>query len=378
MSKNPQISILVPIYNVQDYLQQCLESLTNQTLRDLEIICINDGSTDKSLSIIKHFQKSDSRIKLINKSNSGYGDSMNRGLAKARGKYIGIVEPDDYIDLDAFEKLYSYADTFDAEVVRANYYFNRNGEDQKNYYVDVADTGRIVSPLRHPWILYQSPAIWSAIYRRDFLTQHDIKFLPTPGASYQDTGFNFKVWANDPRTYFTTEAFLHYRTDNESSSVNNPGKVMNVCYEYAEIEKYLREQGLFDELAPLLQATKFGAYYWNICRLRAKLLPDFLKQVKSEYTTAQQEGYITAEYFESKPQWKLLNHLLKHSVRNTICYLQVLRAKARLRNAAKALWLKTHPVYRKQQLMSELIADLTAENDILATKLKALEDKHHE
>lgn len=377
MSKNPQISILVPIYNVQDYLQQCLESLIHQTLKDLEIICINDGSTDKSLSIVKRFQKSDSRIKLINKPNSGYGDSMNRGLEKARGKYIGIVEPDDYVDLDTFEKLCNYADTYGVAVVRANYYLNRNGQDKKNYYIDVADTGRAIRPLRHPWIFYQSPAIWSAIYRRDFLTKHDIKFLPTPGASYQDTGFNFKIWANDPQTYFTTEAFLHYRTDNESSSVNNPGKVMNVCYEYAEIEKYLKKQDLFDELAPLLQAAKFGAYYWNICRLRTKLLPDFLKQVKAEYTVAQKEGIIVAEYFESKLQWKLLRHLLRHSIYSTVMYLQFLRAKTRLRNTVKTLWLKTHPVYRKQQLMSELIADLTAENDLLATKLKTLEDKLH-
>ena len=90
MSKTPKISILVPIYNVESYLQQCLESLVNQTLTDIEIICINDGSTDDSTKIIQDFQKSDSRIKVIEKKNTGYGDSMNRGLKKASGKYIGI------------------------------------------------------------------------------------------------------------------------------------------------------------------------------------------------------------------------------------------------------------------------------------------------
>lgn len=378
MSKAPKISVLVPIYNVESYLRQCLDSLVNQTLSALEIICIDDGSTDDSAKIIQEFQKSDRRIRVLSKKNTGYGDSMNQGLKKAQGEYIAIVEPDDYIDLNALATLYDYAKTYDADVVRANYYFNHHGQDQKNYYIDVVDTGRIVNPLRRPWIFYQSPAIWSAIYRRNFLTQHDIKFLPTPGASYQDTGFNFKVWANAPRAYFTTEAFLHYRTDNESSSVNNPGKVMNVCYEYAEIEKYLQAHGLFAELAPLLQAAKFGAYYWNICRLNAKLLPDFLRQVKTEYTAAQGQGYIVAEYFESKLQWKLLNHILKHSISSTVIYLRFLRLKTALRATLKSLWIKTHPVYRKQQQISQLIADLTAENDLLATKLKTLQEGKHE
>src|SRR5574344_757344 len=104
-----EVSILIPIYNVEKYLEQCLESVCNQTLKDIEIICINDGSTDSSLKIIKDFQKNDDRVVLINKKNSGYGDSMNKGLEKATGEYIGIVESDDFIEKDAFEKLYSLA-----------------------------------------------------------------------------------------------------------------------------------------------------------------------------------------------------------------------------------------------------------------------------
>ena len=113
-----KISVLVPIYNVEKYLPECLDSLISQTLKDIEIICINDGSTDSSLQIIKRYAKKDSRIIVINKKNSGYGDSMNQGLAKATGEYIAIVESDDYIDEDAWENLYKLAKKHNADIVR--------------------------------------------------------------------------------------------------------------------------------------------------------------------------------------------------------------------------------------------------------------------
>ena len=105
----PKVSILVPIFNVEKYLRQCLDSIVNQTLKDIEIICINDGSTDSSPAIIDEFAKNDPRIVILTKTNSGYGDSMNQGLKKATGEYIGIVESDDWVDIDMFENLYDIA-----------------------------------------------------------------------------------------------------------------------------------------------------------------------------------------------------------------------------------------------------------------------------
>lgn len=371
----PKMSVLVPIYNVEKFLRQCLDSLVNQTLKDIEIICLNDGSTDNSLEIINEYAKDDARIVIVDKPNSGYGDSMNKGLEKARGEYVGIVESDDFIDLDAFEKLYSLAKSHNAEVVRANYYFNKENKDTKNYYINPADAGRIVDPAQHTWIFYQSPAIWSAIYRRDFLEKSEINFLPTPGASYQDTGFNFKVWASAHRAYFTTDAFLHYRIDNEASSINNPGKVMNVCYEYEEIEKYLKKHELFKELGPLMEAAKFGAYYWNILRLKPKLLPDFLERVKKEYTEAKENGLLIKEYFESPVQWNLLNYILNHSASASSRHIRSLKARLRLRECVKGAWITTHPSYRKQLQLSELVAELSGEIDELEMKIKELEAK---
>lgn len=370
----PKVSVLVPIYNVEKYLRQCLDSIVNQTLEDIEIICLNDGSTDGSPEIIKEFAKNDPRIVVVDKPNSGYGDSMNKGLEKARGEYIGIVESDDWIDSEAFEELYTLAKTNgDADIVRANYYHNKGGVDKKFFYVEPSATGKAVNPHHQTWIFLQAPAIWSAIYRREFLNENHIRFLPTPGASYQDTGFNFKAWACAKKVCFTTQAFLHYRTDNEASSVKSDGKIMNVYMEYAEIEKFLKERDLLEELGPVMATAKFGAYYWNMLRVSPKFLTEFLEKAKIEYTDAQDKGFLFEEYFGNPEKWKLVNAMIAESPRSIKNRLRFIKLKHKMRNIAKQTFKVLRPSYTKQQEMSDLIDELYAQYDALEQQIKFLE-----
>lgn len=193
----PKLSILVPVYNVEEFLPQALSSLVDQSLSDLEIICINDGSTDGSLAIMQRFARKDSRISIIDKPNTGYGDSMNLGLKRAKGDHIGILEPDDWIEPDAFQTMYAAAVKHKADVVKANYYRCRTDPKTKltlNQKVTEITTEEILTPRDARQVFQFAPAIWSAIYRREFLRQQKINFLPTPGASYQDLSFSFKVW----------------------------------------------------------------------------------------------------------------------------------------------------------------------------------------
>lgn len=115
----PKVSIIVPVYNVEKYLRKCIDSLVNQTLNDIEIICINDGSTDKSLKILKEYKNKDSRIILLNQENSGQSVARNRGIEIAKGEYLGFVDPDDWIDLDYYEKLYNAAIGTNADIATA-------------------------------------------------------------------------------------------------------------------------------------------------------------------------------------------------------------------------------------------------------------------
>jgi len=117
----PNVSIIVPIYNVEPYLHRCLDSLVNQTLKDIEIICINDCSPDNSLDILKEYAEKDERINIINfEKNQGVSVARNTGIEIAKGEYIGFVDSDDYVDLDFYEKLYKKARETDADMVKAS------------------------------------------------------------------------------------------------------------------------------------------------------------------------------------------------------------------------------------------------------------------
>lgn len=190
---NIKVSVLVPCYNVESFLPQCLDSILGQTLKDLEVICINDGSKDSTLDILKDYAKKDPRLKVLNKENTGYGDSMNRGLDWACGEYVGIVESDDFIDADMFESLYSVATEKDLDLARCGYYYYENGTDTPQIYPFVPKN-KVFSPLENTAPFYQSPSIWANIYKNSWLKNNKIRFLPTPGASYQDTSFTFKCY----------------------------------------------------------------------------------------------------------------------------------------------------------------------------------------
>jgi len=117
--KMVKVSVIVPVYNVEKYLGKCLDSLIGQTLKDIEIICINDGSTDNSLSILEKYAKQDSRIKIINQENQGIANTRNKSIKLAQGEYIGFVDSDDWVSCDFFEKLYNAALKYEADIAAA-------------------------------------------------------------------------------------------------------------------------------------------------------------------------------------------------------------------------------------------------------------------
>lgn len=334
---SPAISVLVPVCNVEKYLDQCLESLVNQTLHNIEIICLNDGSTDSSLSIIQKYAESDSRIVVVDKKNTGYGDTMNLGIRKARGKYIGIVESDDFINPEMFENLYNLAERNDSDIVKGNfyYYFTDLSETSSQYDKAVGavwsnelqkvitnnDTlanlipadmnGKTVRPRDEAeWLFYLPSSIWSAIYKRSFIESNNIEFLPTPGASYQDTGFAFKTLAMANRVTLSSHAYLHYRQDNEKSSVNSPGKVMCVVDEHKEIRSFLQKNDLYTtKMIKIANHLKFGNYKWNLNRLDLDLALQFLPVMSKEFKKDRDKKTINW-YLVDETDTRMLNEII--------------------------------------------------------------------
>lgn len=310
----PKVSVIVPVYNVERYLPECLSSIIQQSLQNIEIIIVNDGSTDNSLSIAYDYAKRDSRIVVIDKENRGYGHSMNRGFEKARGEYIGIVESDDCIRPEMFEKLYEQASRNDADVVRSNYYTMAN-EGTKFVLVDVLNLAcapyyTTFNPQDYPDILRGSPAIWTGIYKRAFIQNNDITFLESPGASYQDTGFILKVWAAAQKVVLMREAFLNYRIDNEASSVKSGAKVFCVSDEYAAFENFLpRHPKKAIAFRYMIQAKKYETYLWNYNRLDDSVKPAFLELMTQEFSEAEKKDHLNRELFSSV-EWDELHMII--------------------------------------------------------------------
>lgn len=303
---NPKVSILVPICNVERYLRRCLDGLVNQTLEDIEIICINDGSTDSSLSIIREYERRDQRIVVIDKPNSGYGDSMNKGIDIARGEYVGIVESDDFAVIDMFEKLYKTAKKDDLDIVRSNYRAHVTGQDPaKDALVEnlaiCGSYGKVFNPMDNPRVFMCQPAIWTSIYKRYLLDEHDVRFLPTPGASFQDTAFYFKAFYAASRVMLLKEGYLHYRIDNANSSVKNQNKLFCVCDEYAEVWRYAKsEPEKLEVMKRWIPRQQFEGYLWNLNRLSPELQQRFYPRYVEEFKKIRDAGLLDPARFDER------------------------------------------------------------------------------
>lgn len=306
----PKISVVVPICNVEKYLRQCLDSIANQTLQDLEVILVNDGSKDSSGEICDDYVAKDSRFSVIHKPNSGYGHSMNVGFDAAQGEYIGIVESDDYIDYEMYEHLYNTAVKYDVEVVKSNFFLYWSAIEDDNQFEPVVPykhCGKVFCPAKDLKGMEQvafwnaKPSIWSSIYKRDFIRKNNIRFNETPGASYQDASFSFKVWTCAQKVYCLYSAYLHYRQDNANSSVNTSGKVYCICDEYDEMERFINEDPKRAYLYPLMNRIRFDSYMWNMDRIAPEFVPEFAKRMSEDFSAAAKKGGINKLMFEP---WK--------------------------------------------------------------------------
>lgn len=284
----PKVSIVVPVYNVATYLPECLDSVIKQTLKDIEIICVDDGSTDNSLEILNEYAKKDDRVKVITKPNAGYGNSMNMGMDAATGEYIGIVESDDWVEPTMFADLYKAAKKYNAEIVKSDYYEFTTKEGDKQIYIQTPTIpyfyNRPISADTFEDIFHFRMNTWTGIYKTSFLRLFDIRHNETPGASYQDNGFWFKTISLATTAIFLDKAYYHYRQDNPNSSINSKGKVFCMCDEY----KFIRE---FVDANPDIKtahlqtflAKKYYNYFYTYKRVANEHKIAFLKRFAEEF-----------------------------------------------------------------------------------------------
>ena len=299
-----KVSIIIPTYNVKPYLRECLDSVVGQTLKDIEILCVNDGSTDGSLEIIEEYARKDDRIIVISGSNGGYGKAMNKGLHQATGEYIGIVEPDDYIALNMYEELYEKAKFYDADIVKADFYrFTRNDDGNMNLVYNhlsefTDDYNKVICPVDELRSFKFIMNTWSGVYRREFIEEHKIRHNETPGASYQDNGFWFQTFVYAKRVVFYYKPYYRNRRDNPSSSMFSKTKVYSMNVEYAYIKKLLMNQAdVWEKVKYIYTYKRYQNYIGTINRIANEFKRQYVLDISEEFKEAEVDGELSSEVF---------------------------------------------------------------------------------
>lgn len=303
--ERPKVSIVIPVYNVSRYLKTCLESILVQTMNDIEIICVDDGSTDSSGAILDKYAERDSRIRVIHKENGGYGKAVNTGMDVANGEFFAIVESDDIVHPKMYETLYRIAKEFDLDVIKSDFCrFTIDGGIFNPTNDKIASNSELYEKvIENDPILVLSEAslyTWSGIYKLDFLRKNNIRHNETPGASYQDNGFWFITMSLAKRVWFHNEVFYMLRRDNPNSSINSKEKVYCVRDEYEYIRNCLIKCNKYVDLAGMYWYARFGAYRYTYNRIAIQYKADFAKHYSEVMAQAIKSGEIDYSFFNKK------------------------------------------------------------------------------
>ena len=252
MMRKPKISVIVPIYNVEPYIDECMRSLVTQTLHDIEIVCVDDCGTDKSMDIVRKYADTDNRIKIIrNKQNSGIAATRNVGLDNSDAEYIMFCDPDDWFDVNMCKKMYDTItrDKTDIVMCGANIFYESDVSHKKsdNGYLRVKHSG--VFDVTE-YMTYTTPGVlWNKIFKRSIISEHGIRF--PDGLKYEDVCFfnMYMLWAK--KMSFITDKLYNYR--------RRAGSIMNQTFQQKSINhaidgmgtatwyyNYIKSHGLLD------------------------------------------------------------------------------------------------------------------------------------
>lgn len=320
----PLISILVPVYNVSQYLRQCLDSLVNQTLNDIEIICVNDGSTDDSASILMEYAKTDRRIVIVNKENGGLPSARNAGLDIAKGKYVGFVDADDYVDKDMYRKLYYTAKQYDSDIVVCGAHPFPNEEMAPQWLKTTLSPRDITYKANCIEAIFTEcgakPFLWRDLIRKDLIDQNHFR-LDEDIVVGEDQAFQFKVFPVARRVTFVSDKLYYYRYSRPESIMNEKRfkdygtrifKHVNMIASIAESwTKHLQSK----ETAVRFFSWSVDFIYWDIIRVSAV---DRVKIARKFTDILSEAGYYN---YLKEYSWDTRKHFQYiYGLRNTEAY----------------------------------------------------------
>lgn len=323
----PKISVIIPIYNTEKYLRECLDSILNQTLEDIEVICVNDGSTDNSINILEECAKHDRRIKIITTKNQGAGEARNEGFKHAVSKYVIFFDSDDYMDLNALETLYLKAEETVADVTVCEHK-SLDDSTQKvtssvcNINYRQIDFDEVFSPKKHADFIFQFAVgwPWDKLYLREFILNNNISFQSLRHAN--DTFFVLFSLAVSKKIAIVKQKLIIHRTRNSSLAYTR--ETAPECFYWALKELYerLTQAGLYETYQRSFINYCIEFSFWHISTIKGqKTKAIMLKYINQMFKELKIANYETSYFYKPRFYRYLLKYNLKplqkiFSVRN--------------------------------------------------------------
>lgn len=294
----PKVSLIIPVYNVENYIEKCLDSVVNQTLKDMEVIVVNDGSTDLSKQKIEKYLTKYPWIKYLEKENGGLSDARNYGMHHATGEYMAFLDSDDYVENTMYEEMYNIGKEEDADIVECDFiweYPNKKREDIGVIYnskKEMIEKARVVA--------------WNKLIKREILEKTNIKF--PVGLRYEDMEFFYKLVPYINKVSFVKKSMVHYVQRANSIANTQNTRTKEIFKILDNVLSYYKEGNLYDEYKDELEYTyvKFllCSSLKRICKIADKI----------ERKNAQKE---TWENINIKfPNWRKNQILKKKCLKN--------------------------------------------------------------
>lgn len=299
-----KVSVVIPVYNVEDYLVECLDSIVNQTLKDIEIICVNDGSTDGSLDILNEYAARDVRFSVYSQENGGHAVATNRGMTYAKGKYLYLMDSDDILKVEtALEDTYNIAEEKNLDFVlfqSINYYMDTNKLIKKENYSMNALADFIGDKVFNwkdikDYIFTITVTPWSKLYNREFIERCGAKF--PEGLVFEDNVFFWEVLFSAERIYFQREHYFVRRWHSSSFTVSGGPQFKDSIDVMRLVWEVFKKFGVFHEFEDILYHRRIDLGYMRFRLIRDEFKQEYLTELKESFNEIKQESNFD-EVFE--------------------------------------------------------------------------------
>ena len=366
--KDIKVSVIIPVYNVEKYLDKCLDSVINQTFKDIEIICINDSSSDNSLNILEDYAKLDDRISIINnKENRGGGFSRNEGLKLVKGEYISFIDADDWVEINMLERTYNEAKRKNLDLL---FFLAKNFDDytgeiyETDYYNFKCFENSFDNKVFHPnevkdFIFRIAVSPWLKLYKKDLLDKSNAMF-PEERVMH-DNPFFYQVFLNANRVELIREYFYYRRRHNESLINMRPKWLLHIIPISNSIVNAFKENNQFNDYKVQVINRKLNIIRNQYENMGENYKKAFFKEIKKDFHKVEENPTQKLEYIVS------LNR------RNLIFYLNALNAES---YSEFVVLNENHNLKINIRNLRKNLKSSKRENKSLKSKIKSMESSN--